>query len=248
MTERQKKDSVIAAAVTFVVMLIVMLFLFFGGMSYQQQELVADSTPELMPPEEEEAFLEPEILKDLGEENAVHKDAPAPAFKGQPEKAETDNSKLVVPGKNPKPAPPVDKLVSTTKESPVKTTEPSVSNEERQKVTSTVANSFASTNGSTDGKSGTSGAGGIGMGISGSASGRTFQGCPSPNVSLRNKTTVRVAVVIDADGKVTSATASGAADASILRACERAARQARWSAKKGAASTRGSITFTITPR
>lgn len=86
------------------------------------------------------------------------------------------------------------------------------------------------------------------MGITGNASGRTFKGCPKPDVTLRNKTTVTVSVVIDADGNVTSAKASGGSSAAIRRACEQAARGAKWSAKKGAGETRGSITFTITPR
>ncbi|MDE6339386.1 MAG: hypothetical protein K2K97_06330 [Muribaculaceae bacterium] len=120
MTQEQK-DKSIAAAITFVVMLLIILLLFIGGVSYDRELLAQSSIPEISM-EEEELFLEPEILKPLGEENAVVKDAPAKAFKGEPEPAETDNTKLVVKGNNPKPAPPVDKLTSTTKESPVKTT------------------------------------------------------------------------------------------------------------------------------
>ena len=247
MNNKQKKDSYIAAGVTTVVMLLILLFLYFGGYSFDRQLLAESSTPEIAP-EEEEIFLEPEILRDLGEENATHNDAPAPAFQGEPEPSETDNTKLVVPGENPKPAPPIEKKVTTKKESPVKATEPSVTKEEKQKVTSSVAKGFSGRNGTPEGNSGTDGAGGTGMGIRGSANGRTFRGCPSPDVSLRHKTTVKVAVVIDADGNVTSATASGGSSAQIRRACEQAARGAKWSAKKGAGETRGTITFTITPR
>ena len=92
------------------------------------------------------------------------------------------------------------------------------------------------------------GAGGTGVGISGSARGRTFLGCPKPDVALRHKAVVKVNVVIDASGKVVSASASGSADASIRRKCEQAARGARWTEKKGVSETRGTITFTITPR
>ncbi len=244
---RQQKDQTIAAAITFLVTLLILLSLFLGGVTFDREQLAVQSTPEILP-EEDELFLEPEILKDLGEEDAVHNDAPAKAFQGDPEPAKTDNTKLVVKGENPKPAPPVEKLVSTKKESPVKTTEPSISKEEKQKVTSTVAKGFSSRNGSKEGTSGTAGAGGTGMGITGNAAGRTFKGCPKPDVTLRNKTTVTVSVVIDAEGNVTSAKASGGASAAIRRACEQAARGAKWSAKKGAGETRGSITFTITPR
>ncbi|MDE7437992.1 MAG: hypothetical protein K2M93_05850 [Muribaculaceae bacterium] len=245
--KQEQKDKSIAAAITFVVMLLIILSLFFGKVSFDREQLAAASTPEISM-EEEELFLEPEILKPLGEEDAVVNDAPAKAFKGEPEPAETDNTKLVVKGENPKPAPPVEKHITTTKESPVKTTEPTITNEEKQKVTSTVANAFSGRNGATEGTNGNNGAGGSGLGISGNASGRTFLGCPKPDVTLRNKTTVTVSVVIDAEGKVISATASGGASAAIRRACEQAARGAKWSAKKGAGESRGTITFTITPR
>ena len=122
----------------------------------------------------------------------------------------------------------------------MKADEPSQTDKERQKATSSVANKFAPHNGSTEGSDkGTSGAGGTGVGVSGNAHGRSFISCPKPDVALRHKTIVTVNVVIDAAG-------SGSAD--IRRKCEAAARQARWSAKKGATSTRGSIRFTITPR
>lgn len=244
---QEQKDKSIAAAITFVVMLLIILSLFFGKVSFDREQLAEASTPEISM-EEEELFLEPEILKPLGEEDAVVNDAPAKAFKGEPEPAETDNTKLVVKGENPKPAPPVEKHVTTPKESPVQATEPTISKEEKQKVTSTVANAFSGRNGATEGTNGNNGAGGTGMGISGNASGRTFLGCPKPDVTLRNKTTVTVSVVIDAEGKVISANASGGASAAIRRACEQAARGAKWSAKKGAGESRGTITFTITPR
>lgn len=243
----EQKDKSIAAAITFVVMLIIILLLFTFGFTYDRSLLAENSIPEINM-EEEELFLEPEILKPLGEEDATVQDAPAKAFKGEPEPSETDNTKLVVKGDNPKPAPPVEKHVTTTKESPVKVTEPSISKEEKQKVTSTVANAFSGRNGATEGSNGNNGAGGVGLGISGNASGRTFLGCPKPDVTLRNKTTVTVSVVIDAEGKVTSAKASGGSSAAIRRACEQAARGAKWSAKKGAGESRGTISFTITPK
>lgn len=249
-TNNKNKDSIIAAAVTFAVALLLLLFLFFGGMTFDRSQLAASSIPEIAP-EEEELFIEPEILQDLGEENAIAEDAPAPAFKGEPRQADEEQTKLVVPGKNEKPAPPVEKPVTQHKESPVKATEPPKTSEEKKTVTSKMANKFPGRNGTSSGTSGTSGAGGTGVGISGSVSGRTFKGCPKPSVELQNKVVVEVRVTIDAAGRVTAATArskSGKASASILRACEQAARGARWSEDKDTPSAKGTLTFTITPR
>lgn len=248
MTQQKKKDHKadwIAAIVTFIAILIILLFLFFGSISFDRALLASSSIPEMQ--SDEELFIEPE-LTDLGEPDAINNDAPAPAFKGEPEPAETDQTKLVVPGDNPKPAPPVEKLISSTKESDVKTTTPSVTKEEKSKVTSSIAKGFSGRNGASEGTSGNSGSGGTGSGVSGNANGRTFLGCPVPDVTLRNKTIVTVNVVINADGKVISASASGSADASIRKKCEAAARNAKWSAKKGAGETRGSIRFTIVPK
>lgn len=242
----QNKDSIIAAGVTMAVMLLIILLLFVGKLSVSRPEMAEASTPELMLPEE--TFIEPEILRDLGEPEASAHDEPAPVQKGEPEPAPVENTKLVVKGDNPKPAPPVEKLVSSSKESPVKATTPSVTKEESSKITSSMADKFSGKNGATEGSQGSSGSGGTGVGIKGNANGRTFKGCPTPDVALQNKTVIRVDVVIDAEGKVISASASGGTSASIRKACEAAARGARWSAKKGAGETRGSITFTITPR
>jgi len=249
MALEKKSDSIIAAAVTFVVTLLILLFLVFGGMSFDPDQLAVSSSPELAP--DEELFIEPEIMRDLGEENATMQDAPAPAFKGEPEQAETENTKLVVPGKNENPTPPVEKPVSHKTESQVKATEPPKTSKEKKTVTSKMANKFSSHNGTSTGTSGTSGAGGTGVGISGIVSGRTFKGCPKPNVELQNKVVVEVRVTIDANGRVTTAKArskSGKASGSIIRACEQAARSARWSEDKDTPSARGTLTFTITPR
>lgn len=244
----EQKDKGIAAAITFAIMLIIVLLLFLGSITYDRELLAQSSIPEIGM-EEEELFLEPEILKPIGEEDAVNHDSPAEAFKGEPEPAETDNPKLVVKGDNPKPAPPVQKVVTTTKESSVKATEPTISKEEEQKIKSTVANAFSGRNGNTEGKSSSAaGAGGEGSGVNGSSTGRNFLSCPSPNVSLNHKTVVKVDVKIDADGKVIEAKATGGGDADIRRKCEQAARSARWSAKKGASVASGTITFTIIPK
>ena len=247
--KKEDKDRAIAAALTFLVTLVLLLVLFFGGISFDRQELAESSTPELLPPEEE-LFIEPELV-DLGEETSVnHNTKPAPSLKGEPEPAPEDHAEIVDPGEKPDPVvKPVQKEITQKKESPVQKEEPSITDKERQKATSSVANKFAPKNGQTEGSDkGTSGAGGDGVGVSGNAHGRTFISCPKPDVALRHKTIVTVNVVIDAEGKVIEAAATGSADATIRRKCEAAARQARWSAKKGASTTRGSITFTITPR
>lgn len=249
MTPHEKKDSAIAAGATFLVALLLLLFLFTGSLGYDRALLASSSIPGNPPEEEEEElFIDPELL-DLGEENAVSKDAPAPAFQGEPEPAEEDKAEVVEPGENPKPAPPVPKPVSQKKESPVKATEPTATDKERSKATSTVAKGFSGRNGVPDGKAKESvGSGGTGIGVAGNARGRTFLSCPKPDVTLSHKTVVTVNIVVDASGRVTSASATGSASASIRRKCEQAARQARWTEKKGAGETRGTITFTITPR
>lgn len=249
MNGEKRSDTVIAAAVTLAVALLVFLLLFFGGMTFDRTQLARSSTAEIAP--DEELFIEPEIMRDLGEEHATVQDAPAPAIKREPEQAETENTKLTVPGKNERPAPQVEKPVTRKTESPVKATEPPKTSKEKKTVTSKMANKFPGQNGTSTGTSGASGAGGTGVGISGSVSGRTFRGCPKPSVELQNKVVVEVRVTINANGRVTAATArskSGKASASILRACEQAARGARWSEDKDTPSARGTLTFTITPR
>lgn len=242
----KRNDKIIAAAVTVVVMLALLLFLFFGGMNFDRALLAHDSTPEIQP---DELFIEPELLTDLGETDASVTDKPAPVIQGEPEKAESDNTRIMEPGENPKPAPQVTKKITQKKESPVKATEPTATKEERQKITSSMADKFSGRNGAPEGSAGSSGSStGLGIGIKGTAAGRSFLGCDRPNVELRHKTTVKVSVVINAEGRVVSASASGGSSAAIRRACEQAARSARWSPKKGASETRGSITFTITPR
>ena len=247
--KREDKDRAIAAGLTFFVTLVLLLVLFFGGIRFDRQLLAESATPEMMPPEEE-LFIEPELV-DLGEETSEnHNTSPAPTLKGEPEPAPEDHAEIVDPGEKPDPVvKTVEKVVTQKKESKVQKEEPSITDKERQKATSSVANKFAPKNGQTEGSDkGTSGAGGDGVGVSGNAHGRTFISCPKPDVALRHKTIVKVNVVIDAEGKVIEASATGSADASIRRKCEAAAKQARWSAKKGATTTRGSITFTITPK
>lgn len=245
--KQHDKDQALSAAITFLIVLGVLLALFFGGISIDKSALAQASIPEISP--DEELFLEPELI-DLGEETSLTNQEPAPAMKGEPVKAQEENAEIVEPSPEPTPAPkPARNEIAQKKESKIKQEKAAKQDKERKQASSKVANKFSSKNGSTEGTdAGATGAGGPGIGISGNAHGRTFISCPKPDVSLRHKTVVKVLVVIDAQGNVKEASATGSADASIRRKCEQAARQAKWSPKKGASSTRGSITFTITPR
>lgn len=104
MADKKKHDNWIAAAVTFAAALVILLFLFGCGLNYDRSLIAETSTPEIMPLEDEEMFIEPEIIEDLGEPDAVTHDEPAPATKGEPAPAPEENTKQVVPGKNEKPA------------------------------------------------------------------------------------------------------------------------------------------------
>ena len=250
--KKDNNDRLSALLLTLLFSVAIVITLFYGKISWESVQVAKTTPPDLMMPEEEELFIEPE-LKELGEENAVKNSKPAPAVKGEPDPGPEDNAEIIEPAPKaepkPKPTPPKPKLNTQKKESAVKAEEPDKTEKERKKATSTVANKFSPKNGSTEGTpEGATGAGGTGVGVSGNAHGRSFISCPKPDVALRHKTIVTVNVVIDAEGRVTEATAKGSADATIRRKCEAAARQARWSAKKGATSTRGSITFTLTPR
>lgn len=247
MTRQQKRDSLTAGAITLGAIALLFLLLIFGHISYDNSQLALDSTPEIGLIPDEEKFVEPELLRDLGEPDAVNHDQPAPAVKGDPKPDEIDNTRKVAKGENPKPAPQEDKKITGKKEQNVKATEPTLTDEEKKSVSSRMAKGFEGKNGVTDGKNGAAGSGGVGTGISGVASGRVFKGCPKPQVSLRHKVTVTVSVTINSDGAVIEARARGGASADIRRACEAAARKARWSAKPDAPTTKGSITFTITP-
>lgn len=243
--KRSDKDRLLAAALTLVVVLLILLLIFAGRLSFTPPAGEPRAEAELM---EEELFVEP-LLTDLGEETSPQgKGEAAPTLKGEPEPAPADRTEIVTPGAA-KTSRSSEDVAVAKRESKLKKEEAAATEKEKQRATSSVASKFSSKNGSAEGSDeGASGAGGAGVGVSGNARGRTFRGCPIPDVTLRHKTIVTVNVVIDAEGNVTEATASGSADAAIRRKCEAAARGARWSPKKGAAVTRGSITFTITPK
>lgn len=235
----------IAAAVTFLFALLVFLILFKGSITFDRRQLAEASIPEIG--QEEELFIDP-MLIEPGEDFSKSEDDAAPEAQGNPEvkAVEEDISRPAVKGENPEKTPAKEKLVSQKKESSVKTTEPSAKEKEIQKARSK-SNAFQNP-GVTDGKKNASGPGGTSTGISGDANGWKFLGCPAPQVSLSSKKTITVSITVNADGKVTSARASGG-DPKLHAACEAAARQARWQPlNNGKGKTaRGKITFVITP-
>lgn len=239
------RDRLYAALGTLAAAGLLLLLLFFTSVGDDRALLAESVTPEIMA--EEDLFLEPELI-DLGEEEAKARDEAAPAVQGEPEKADAVEPQTVVKGENNNPAPAREKSASQKKDSPVKTAEPQKTEREEKKAANPAAGKFSGKSGGSDAKPDGNASGGEGTGITGSARGRRFISCDAPETSLRFKTVITVDVVVDAEGKVTSATARSGGGAAIRRECERAARTARWSAKKGAGETRGTITFTITPR
>ncbi|MDE6741340.1 MAG: hypothetical protein K2J58_03300 [Muribaculaceae bacterium] len=224
------------------------MWLLFATLQYDERMAAHSENPQL---EEDEIFLDPELLleqhKSIGEPDAVVNDAPAAEVKGEPAPAPVEQPHTVISGENTVPS-PEEQLIASKEESPVQTVAPDKKKEEK-KVAASMAGKFSSKPGTVAGKfDSTGGSDGAASGVTGKMSGRQFLGCPLPDVSLAHKTTVTVSITVDAEGKVMTATASGAATREIRKKCEQAAMQARWSAKKGAASTRGSITFTIIPK
>lgn len=248
MNASERRDSLIAAFVTFVAVGLILVWLLVATLHYDERIAATTENPQL---EEDEIFLDPELLLEthniIGEPDITNQDAPAPEIKREPVPAPVEQPHTVVTGENTEPS-PEQTLISSEKESAVET---AASNKKKddEKVASSMAGKFSSKPGSVQGKfDSPGGSDGVASGVTGKMSGRRFLGCPLPDVVLSHKTTVTVSITVDADGKVTSATASGAASRDIRKKCEQAAMQAKWSEKKGATSTRGSITFTIIPK
>ena len=246
--DSHSRDSVIAVLVTLLVAGLMLVWLLVATLRYDERIAATTQNPEL---EEEEIFLDPELLlethQSVGEPDVVAHDAPAPEVKGSPAPAPVEQTHTVVSGENTVPS-PEQPLIASNEESPVQTVAPDRKKEE-EKVATSMAGKFNSKPGSLTGKfDSPGGSDGVASGVTGKMSGRQFLGCPLPDVTLAHKTTVTVSITVDAEGKVLTAAASGAATRDIRKKCEQAAMQARWSAKKGAPSTRGSITFTIIPK
>lgn len=247
MNKTRKKDSIIAGLITFAVVAVLLLWLMFTSLAYDNRMASAEN-PQL---EAEELFLDPELLleqnKSIGNPESEATDAPAPEVKGLPAPSVEEQDHTVKVGDGT-PVSSEQKLITSSAESAVDNAAAERKKEE-EKVASSMAGKFKSNPGLTSGKfDSPGGSEGTGSGVAGKMSGRQFLGCPLPDVELTHKTTVTVSITVDAEGRVTSATASGAATRSIRKKCEEAAMKAKWSAKEGAASTRGTITFTIIPK
>lgn len=245
MTPRDK-DALIAGGITFMVMVLLLVLLLCCHLSWDPQAAADFSIPE---EGQEELFLDPELLREQPGDDQLPTPLPEAApTAGEPEPAPVENKAVADISTDPTAQTPKQKLVTQKQESPVTDKTPKVS-EEQKKATSSIAGKFAAPNGVADGKFDSSGPTSQGsVGVAGQMTGRGFLGCPKPDVTLNHKMVVRVEVTVDASGRVTSATATAGATAAIRRACEAAAMKARWTEKKGAVSTRGSITFTITPK
>lgn len=244
---KSTSDKIIAGLVTLFITALIIVTLVLGGLTWDKSLLAetyaSDSTEEL--------FIEPDILEeDPGEElpDIIDEEA-APAPQGEPEPAEADNREIITPGENPEPAPAVTKPATQKKPSPVKAVEPKKTEEKEKKATSVnaVKNAF-SKNGSKDSKKNGTSVGKSGVSTTGSARGRKFMGCPHFTVAASERTVVKVRVTVNAAGKVVSASVSSGGNAEQKAACLRAAKQAKWSEKPGAADATGTITFTITPK
>lgn len=245
-SDSQIKDRIIAGTATLLAALLLLLVLFFTNIGQDAPELARNSIPEIAV--DDEMFLEPELI-DPGQEDVSTDDKAADALQGEPEKAPEPQPETVVKGTNEKPAPPKEKLATQKKESPVKATEPQKTDKEPKKAADPAAGKFSGQSGNQGGKAdGQASSGTTGTGVTGSARGREFLGCDHPKTSLRYTTKITVDVNVNAEGRVTWASARSGGDAAIRRECERAARTARWSPKKGASETPGTITFTITPK
>ena len=240
--QQNNKDRAVAALLTMLCVLLILLGLFFGSVRWDRSLLAEASTPEIM--EDVPIYFEPMIIP-LGEEASTADDAPAEAASGSPIPAETPQARMENTGTDKTSAPV----------SPVAEGKPDVkpdlknSEKERQEATDAVTSVFGTGTGNVSSSSSSSGgAGGDGEGVYGSAQGRSFISCPLPDVSLRHLTIVKVYVIINSEGNVIEAKASGAPNASIRKKCEEAAMRAKWSKKAGASDARGSITFRIIPR
>lgn len=248
-------DRILAGTITAILVALLLIWLFIAGVRIDREALAEASVPELTEPEEE-YFIEPEplIQEEKGEEDApeIKNQQEAPTEQGEPEKVEKpeqESEKTIVPGPNPKPAPQREQPVTQKQPSPVQTTPPPKTDKQESKVKSTMANQFSGKNGKPDGKTGGFGTGGTGSAsVAGKSKGRKMESCPHPSVALKTKVIITVNVQIAENGTVVSAKGSGSAEKYLITACENAAMKSRWTAKPGAGTVAGTITFTITPK
>lgn len=250
--DNERKATVIAAAVTFGAALIVLVLLFVLNIGDSRSVLAAESIPEIE--DNEEIYLEPEllVLDNPGDETQETVDEAAPQPPGEPDPAPEEQPVKVVKNTQPPKETPVSnkpKQVSDNKESDVKTSTPKLSEEEEKRIASMSGKLKTDNNGSRTGtETAASGSGGDGVEAKGSVNGRTMTFCPTWKVRLTQRTTVKVSIVVDANGKVTEAKAISGGTPNLRKECEKMALGSKWTPKKGAAPASGTISFTITPQ
>lgn len=243
--DRHKKDSLLAAVITMGVVGVILLVLFFCGLPYHDPPLAEASIPELMPIDpDEELFIAPDLIQDAGEPEAVADAEPSPVAEGVEEAKSAPTPKpeaqTALATEKPQKA-RMKKEKEKTESRPKEKEDRETVNREREKAGENVRKGFAK-------PSATAGSGGSGVGIAGSAPGRRFLGCNKPDIALRERTVVTVSMTVDADGHVTAVGDVRGGTPEMQTKCKASAWSARWSAKKGAAPTPATITFTITPR
>lgn len=249
---RERKASIVAAAVTFGAALIILVFLFVISIGSSREMMASVSTPEIQ--DNEEIFLEPELLvvDNPGDEDVETVDEPAPQTPGLPDPAEEEQKVRVVKNNEKPKEQPVSskpKEVSTPKESDAKTSTPKLSAEDEKRIASAQGKFKTDNNGSTTGKnSANSGSGGNGVSAEGNVNGRTMEYCPTWKVRLTQKTTVKVSITVNAEGKVTAASAISGGTPNLRKECEKMALKSRWTKKEGAKPASGTISFEITPQ
>lgn len=249
---RERKTAIIAAAVTFGAALVILLLLFILTVGDTRGALAETSIPEIQ--DDEEIFLDPDLLviDNPGDEAEQTVDEAAPQPPGEPDPAEEEQPVKVTKNPEPPKEPPVTnkpKQVADNRESDVKTSTPRLSEEEEKRLASMSGKLKTDNNGSRSGReSADAGSGGDGVAASGSVNGRKMISCPTWKVRLTQKTTVKVNIMVDADGNVTSATAVSGGTPNLRKECEKMARGSKWTKKAGASPASGTISFTITPQ
>lgn len=242
----------IAAGITFLLALVLLLFLFFCSLDFDREALAQSSIPELQ--DDEEIYLEPQIMElntpgDEDVEDATDEPAPQPPGEPDPsidEKMDRIEQSLEEPANQP--VSNKSKLVSNNNNSDLKTSTPAVSKEEEKRISSMSGKFKTDNNGARNGKESlTSGIGGEGISASGNVKGRKMLDCPKWKLKLSQPATVKVSIVVEADGTVSSAKALSGGTPNLRAQCEKMAKGSLWTKAPGAAPASGVITFNIKP-
>jgi len=250
MDRQNARIRMAAAAITFVLAALIVVLLLHTHLGAFSTEDAAYCKADTIP-EQEEIFLDP-VLEDIGDPEIEVGDEPAAAPEGEPEQAQEDNDRLQVkddklpkePVKEPKP-------VTQKQDSKVKVKPTANSDKENKRISSKMGNAFNPHNGKKDGKKDGSGSGKIGIGVSG-LQGRKRLTDPSFSEYVDKEVTIKVRIAVNEAGKVTEASfvsdsGPGAGNKTLRSACIKAARNIKWSKKKGTSSEAGVLTFRLTP-